>query len=106
VGVDQSPVGNYTYDENGNMTCRAENGETFVQTYNAENRISTVQKLTSGDCTAPGTLDAHWAFAYDGDGTRTQTLYTPYVDGLPQAAVLTAYIPSLRSGQAWAGPTK
>ncbi|MEW6085784.1 MAG: RHS repeat-associated core domain-containing protein [Chloroflexota bacterium] len=64
---------------------------TFKQTYNAENRISTVQKLASGTCAAPGNLSAHWAFAYDGDGTRVPTLYTPYVGGQPQTAVLTAY---------------
>jgi len=81
----------YTYDANGNMTCRVEGGVTFKQTYNAENRISTIQKLASGTCASPGNLTAHWAFAYDGDGTRVSTLYTPYVSGAPQTSVLTAY---------------
>jgi len=81
----------YSYDANGNMTCRVEGGVTFIQTYNAENRISTIQKLDSGTCASPGNLTAHWAFAYDGDGTRVSTLYTPYVGGAPQTSVLTAY---------------
>jgi len=82
----------YEYDANGNMTCRVEGGVTFKQTYNPENRISTIQKLASGTCASPGNLSAHWAFAYDGDGTRTTTLYIPYNgSGQPQTAVLTAY---------------
>jgi hypothetical protein len=32
----------YTYDANGNMTCRIEDGVTFKQVYNAENRISSI----------------------------------------------------------------
>ena len=40
---------NYKYDENGNMICRVEDGLTYIQSYNAENRIMGVV-LTSGDC--------------------------------------------------------
>jgi len=42
-------------------------------------------------CAAPGNYAAKWDFGYDGDGTRTSTLYTPYTAGAPQTAVLTAY---------------
>ncbi len=41
----------YTYDQNGNMTCRMESGAWFIQTYNAENRLASVTKLASGDFT-------------------------------------------------------
>jgi RHS repeat-associated protein len=81
----------YDYDANGNMTCRIENNVSFKQTYNAENRIATIQKLETGTCASPGVTAAHWAFAYDGDGTRTATLYTPYVSGSPGTPVLTTY---------------
>jgi len=73
------------------MTCRAENGEWFIQAYNTENRISSIVKLESGDCTTPGSYAMKWDFAYDGDGVRAATLTTPYTSGVPQTGVLTAY---------------
>ena len=32
----------YSYDANGNMTCRVEAGKYYSQVYNVENRLSTV----------------------------------------------------------------
>ena len=70
-----------------------EGNSLFKQTYNTENRISSVMKLRSGACTDTNpVLESKWDFAYDGDGTRTATLYTPYdANGLPQTSQLTAY---------------
>jgi len=94
-------VANYQYDENGNtlapgasagVTCRVENNETYKQTYNPENRLSTVQKLATGDCTTPLTYSASWSFSYDGDGTRVAQLYTTYdAKGTEQSGVITSY---------------
>ncbi len=82
----------YTYDANGNMTCRMEDGEWFIQTYNAENRIASIQKLAEGTCEDVVKLSMQWDFVYDGDGTRTTTLTTPYDEaGLPGTPTLTAY---------------
>src|SRR5574341_1150759 len=74
------------------MTCRMENGVTYKQSYNAENRLSSVQQIASGTCASPTTFSAQWDFAYDGDGTRVSQLYTPYdANGNPQTPVLTVY---------------
>src|SRR3990172_2262470 len=48
-------------------------------------------KLASGDCATPGNYLAKWDFSYDGDGVRAATLTTPYEEGVPQTAQLTAY---------------
>jgi hypothetical protein len=74
----------YTYDANGNIDCRAEDGKTYVQSYNLENRMSAVL-LVSGTCTENGTILAGWAFTYDGDGNRVKQVYT---DG---TSTLTSY---------------
>ncbi len=68
-----------------------ENGEWFIQAYNAENRLSSLTKLASGDCSTPGNNAGVWAFSYDGDGTRVAQLYTPYLDGQPQTDIITTY---------------
>ena len=82
----------FTYDQNGNMTCRKESGITYLQTYNAENRIASIAKLASGDCSAPGNYATKWDFTYNGDGVRTATLTTPYDEnGQPLTATLTRY---------------
>ncbi len=75
------------------MTCRIEEGVTFKQVYNTENRISSIMKLASGICTDQNpTLATKWDYAYDGDGVRTSTLTTPYdASGNPLTASLTAY---------------
>jgi RHS repeat-associated protein len=51
-----------------------ENGETFKQSYNAENRLYDISKM-DGDC-ATGTILESWLFSYDGDGNRVAQLYT------------------------------
>jgi RHS repeat-associated protein len=81
----------YTYDANGNMTCREEDGEWYIQEYNTENRISSIAKLAGGDCTTPGDYLSKWDFSYDGDGVRAATLITPYISGVPQSPMLTTY---------------
>ena len=69
-----------------------ENGSWFIQAFNAENRLSVVQKLTTGNCSAPGTFAAQWNFSYDGDGTRVTQSYTAYdSNGNPGTPVLTEY---------------
>jgi RHS repeat-associated protein len=65
----------YQYDANGNMTQRLEGGVTYTQTFDAENRLSTVTTIT-------GTT----TFKYDGDGTLVQRVRpdgtsTVYVGG-------------------------
>lgn len=65
----------YRYDANGNMTCRIEGGETFLQAYNAENRMSGVL-LVTGDCDTLGDTLKAWEFTYDGDGVKVKQEYT------------------------------
>jgi RHS repeat-associated protein len=67
-------LGAYEYDANGNMTCRVEDGVTYKQEYNIENRISAIHKMT-GTC-ASGTIAESWFFAYDGDGVRVSTMHS------------------------------
>ncbi|MEW6085796.1 MAG: RHS repeat-associated core domain-containing protein [Chloroflexota bacterium] len=83
----------YSYDANGNMTCRVEGGVTFKQDYNAENRISAIHKLAlsegevmNGTCSA-GTVTESWLYGYDGDGVRVSTAH---YTGVTQDS-LTAY---------------
>jgi hypothetical protein len=78
-GTSQLSASSYEYDENGNMTCRVEDGVTYLQVYNAENRISSITRLAGGDCTTPGLYDLTWDFVYDGDGVRTVTATTAYI---------------------------
>jgi RHS repeat-associated protein len=63
----------YSYDANGNMTCRVEGGITFKQDYNAENRISAIHKM-NGNCST-GTVTESWLYGYDGDGVRVSTAH-------------------------------
>ena len=82
----------FEYDQNGNMTCRVESGVVYLQGYNAENRISSIQRMDGSTCAAPGNTTTKWDFTYDGDGTRTATLTTPYDEnGHPQTATVTRY---------------
>jgi RHS repeat-associated protein len=73
----------YSYDANGNMTCRIENGVTYTHTYNAENRASSIAKR-NGDC-ATGTILESWAFGYDGDGTRIAIAHFTGTSGTPDS---------------------
>jgi hypothetical protein len=43
VTSNQSTVGSYEYDENGNMTCRIESGVTYKQEYNTETCVELVE---------------------------------------------------------------
>ena len=65
----------YRYDANGNMTCRIENSQTFIQAFNIENRLSGIA-LVSGDCDTPGDLVKTWMNTYDGDGKKVKQVYT------------------------------
>ncbi|WKZ38421.1 MAG: RHS repeat-associated core domain-containing protein [Anaerolineales bacterium] len=89
---DSATVASYQYDANGNMTCRIEDGATYKQVYNAENRISSIQKLAEGTCDDVIKIAMQWDFAYDGDGVRVTTLATSYDEGgSPQTPELTSY---------------
>jgi YD repeat-containing protein len=43
--------GSYSYDSNGNMTSRTENGTTYTQTFDGENRLTNVTWSTSNSAT-------------------------------------------------------
>jgi hypothetical protein len=46
------------------MTCRVENGVTFKQVYNAENRISSILRLRAGACDDTQlNIETQWDFA-------------------------------------------
>jgi hypothetical protein len=77
LAQDSATVASYVYDANGNMTCRTEDGVTYKQEYNSENRISSIMKLAEGTCENVVKLATKWDFAYDGDGARVATLTTP-----------------------------
>ncbi len=67
------------------MTCRVENGVTYRQNYNAENRISSIAKI-NGLCSNPGAeILEVWAFAYDGDGTRVSTAHFTGLNPTPDS---------------------
>jgi RHS repeat-associated protein len=83
VAIENGGTNTYTYDSNGNMTCRIENGVTYTHTYNAENRASSIAKR-SGDCTT-GTILESWSFAYDGDGVRVLTAHFTGTQGTPDS---------------------
>jgi hypothetical protein len=55
------------------MTCRIENGVTYIHSYNAENRLSKVE-LVTGDCDSY-TVDQTWTMTYDGDGVRVKQVH-------------------------------
>jgi RHS repeat-associated protein len=65
----------YCYDKNGNMTRRVEDGVTYIQTFDVQNRLVSVDKSVVGTTT----------FAYDAAGIRVKTvkpdgtmIYTPF----------------------------
>jgi YD repeat-containing protein len=76
----------YTYDANGNMTCRVENGITYKQEYNIENLLSAVHKM-NGNCTTVTVSGQTTQFIYDGDGNLVKKVKpdgskTIYVGGI------------------------
>jgi hypothetical protein len=75
----------FSYDDNGNMTCRTEAGVTYVQTYNAENRIASIQKLASGTCASPGNLTAKWDFTGACPERKVECWSRPVVEGMETA---------------------
>ncbi len=58
---DGATLNEYAYDANGNMTQRVENGVTWTQVFNAENRLATISNGSDA-----------WVFTYDGDGNRVK----------------------------------
>jgi RHS repeat-associated protein len=56
----------YTYDANGNMLSRIENGVHYSHGYNSENRLANVTNTDTGES---------WSFTYDGDGARVKEVY-------------------------------
>jgi len=81
---------NAGYDANGNMTSRLEDGKAYLLTYDAENRLTTVNNLAIGQTTT---------FTYDGDGNRvkvavgsTTTVYIGnYYEKNTSTGVITKY---------------
>jgi YD repeat-containing protein len=53
----------YAYDHNGNMTSRTEDGITYLQAWNAENKLARVTWTEDG-------RDYATTYVYDGDGNR------------------------------------
>jgi hypothetical protein len=76
--VTNDTTGNsYQYDAIGNMTTRSENGVTWTQTYNAENRQAKMSN-TKTQIQFPDTLsiNSKWEFTYDGDGNKVMQKLT------------------------------
>jgi len=82
VNPETGSADTYSYDANGNMTCRVENGVVYTHTYNAENRASSIAKRNT-DCA--GTIIESWSFAYDGDGVRVSTAHFTGTSGSPDS---------------------
>jgi RHS repeat-associated protein len=68
VTVGAQTVSSFSYDDNGNMTSRLENGVTYTQSFDVENRLNQVTQNNNGTVTL---------FRYDGSGQRTQTEVQP-----------------------------
>lgn len=56
----------YSYDANGNMITANQFGTSYTYTYNAENRLASVNNVTTNE---------QWYFTYDGDGNRIMEDY-------------------------------
>ncbi|MDH5508415.1 MAG: RHS repeat-associated core domain-containing protein [Anaerolineae bacterium] len=74
-----TPDASYTYDNNGNMIERVENTQTWILSYNEENRLEKVEKV-SGTCSVPGTTSESWTSTYDGNGMRVKQAH--YISGI------------------------
>ena len=85
--------GVYEYDDNGNMTRRIENGATYQQDWDAENRLTSV--LVGGHPTT---------FVYDGDGQLVaQTAYENLAAGIVATCDVTLSWPGVVTNEdAWA----
>jgi YD repeat-containing protein len=58
IAIEGGSTNTYTYDANGNMTCRIENGVTYIHTYNAETcaelvEATVLRALSNAMATAP-----------------------------------------------------
>jgi len=79
----------YTYDANGNMISRVENGVTYCQTFDTENHLVTVENLSSGSCSNK-TVATTTTYVYDTGGNRVKRIVndgttittTTYVAGM------------------------
>jgi RHS repeat-associated protein len=87
VSIEGGGTNSYEYDLNGNMTCRVENGITYKQDYNAENRISAIHKM-NGTCSTGSVIES-WLYAYDGDGVR---VITAHYTGVTQDSLTSYYM--------------
>jgi len=88
----------YSYDPNGNMTCRVEGGQTYNQVYNAENRLYIVQLMNAGAycpnaniLAAPADTSAAWNFTYNGDGNLVEQVYATLTNGNVTGTLTTYY---------------
>ena len=75
VNGSNQTIGSYTYDANGNMTSRTENGVAYTQSWNQDNRLASI-----------AATGMSMAFGYDANNTRVKTVLngatTIYVGGL------------------------
>jgi len=75
----------FEYDANGNMTQRVQEGVTYCQTFDAENRLVTVETLSSGNCSSK-TVSTTVSYVYGGAGNRVKRIVgnttTLYVAGM------------------------
>ncbi|MEM7346260.1 MAG: hypothetical protein AAF485_18625, partial [Chloroflexota bacterium] len=91
---DLSKLDDYTYDANGNMISRTEDGITYTQTWDEENRLKTVSwQETVGS----NTYDYVTRFVYDGDGNRLLKIEKPSTSfpDHPDIELTTVYISKL-----------
>ena len=75
VNGSNQTVGSCTYDNNGNMTSRTENGVAYTQSWNVDNRLASIS-----------TAGTSLTFGYDASNTRVKTVFngttTIYIGGL------------------------
>ncbi len=85
----------YAYDANGNMETRTEDGITYTQHWNEENKL---EKVTWTD---GGGQDYTTRFVYDGDGNRLLKIENPSAaaDNIPGVEITTLYIGKLYEEQ-------
>ncbi|MBC7250776.1 MAG: PKD domain-containing protein, partial [Anaerolineae bacterium] len=82
----------YTYDANGNMVLRVENGMTYTQEFDLENRLV---KVISGT--------EETGFVYDGDGVRVKRINPDGTINVYLGDYYEELLPAPVGGSAWAG---
>jgi YD repeat-containing protein len=70
--------GQYSYDANGNMTSRVENGQVYAQSFDAENRL--VQVVAGGSLTTTYAYNAEGAMVRRVRPDCSSTLYAGLVE--------------------------